>query len=101
MKWLKMKSVLKDMTSLNAEILLTTELPPNWRSAIEFTDTTLTLYLNAKYAKNVQDIVDSVAHEVTHALNGDNCHEEVHNDWEERVSKTKIDFLRRMGDDWK
>lgn len=94
MKWLRMKDVLSSMTQRPVEIVLSTELSDNLRSAIEFSDTNVLLCLNAKYSKNDDDIIETVAHEIAHVIVGNNQH---NTEWELAIPIVKMEFVERMG----
>lgn len=96
MKWLKIRNVLKEMCGgREIEIMLSTELPGDLKSVVEFTNDTAVFYLNAQYAKTFEDVANIIGHEVAHVILGTDIHDEA---FHSLAQTEKREFTERMGE---
>lgn len=97
-KWLKLRRVAEEITKKPTDIHLSTEFDErlNLRSHVVFNDMRVDVFLNARYAKEMDWIVDSMAHELAHVFYGDSGHKEVHLTWDDTVESTKCVIIEKM-----
>jgi len=79
-KWLRLQELCATMVKerLSEDVVIsihasTTALPANIRSAVERNGAAVSIFINLSYNKNVTDVTDSIAHELTHVLLRSDC----------------------------
>ncbi len=72
-KWLKLKSIVKEITEKEVEFVASTH-PSEFRAFVVAKGNKIEIYLNMEFAKDVDDVIKSLAHEVAHVLLNDNKH---------------------------
>lgn len=95
MKWLKIKALLGEILGRPVDILMSTELDDNIRSAVEFNQSHVVLYMNARFCKDVESVIENVAHEITHVLLWSNVHD---NEFSQKLACIHEDLKERMKD---
>ena len=69
-KWLWLKKVAEKICGTPVEIHITTQLDKNIRGVIFQNGPRYEVLLNAKWAKKEEDVVETLAHELAHAVTG-------------------------------
>ena len=75
-KWNKLKKIVKQLTGYEVDIILTTEARKKLRAGVVFNKKEKTghIILNSLHNKTLQDVIASIAHEITHIKRGSHVH---------------------------
>jgi len=85
-KWLRLKAVAEKICGAPVEIHITTQLDKNTRGVILRRDgPRYEVLLNAEWAKKEEDVIETLAHELAHAVTGTRHGEK----WQKKMEEIK------------
>lgn len=95
-KWLKLRRIAEGIVNKPLDIHISTEFDDtlNLRSYVVFNEVRVDIFLNAKYAKDVESVIESVAHELSHVFVGSGNHDEIFTKNVKDIHKTLTDKMR-------
>ncbi len=92
-KWGRLKRIAQKISGKNVDIYGSTRMSPEIRSAVEFNGGRADIGINLKQVKNVQEVIEALAHELAHVVLGDSAHTEEHKKkWRELTDKIKVKY---------
>jgi len=65
-KWLRIRRIAEELVNKRVELYLSTAVPPHLKGVVEIERDTVYIVLNMAYSKEIDDVLDIVAHELAH-----------------------------------
>lgn len=94
-KWKKLKKISKEICKKQVDITLTTieEEGENVRAATVFNSKGAHIVINGNKIKSVDDIINSISHELSHIVLGNNNHDDrFYTEWNRIYSTINIEY---------
>lgn len=66
-KWIRLKNICCELTGLDVQIIASTH-ESNYRAFVRREGLIIEIYLNLKFAKTINDVIESLAHELAHVI---------------------------------
>lgn len=75
-KWIRLQEICLGMAGpgITLHVHGSTDVPPNLRAAVSREGLRVDILLNLLYNKNLEDVIDSLAHEMAHIVLGEDGH---------------------------
>ncbi len=75
-KWIRLQEICLGLAGpgITLHVHGSTDVPPNLQAAVSREDQRVDILLNLLYNKNLEDIIDNLAHEMAHIVLGDEGH---------------------------
>lgn len=73
-KWLRIRRIAEELVNKRVELYLSTAVPPHLRGVVEMEDDAAYIVLNMAYSKEIDNVLDIVAHELAHVKTGELSH---------------------------
>ena len=75
-KWIRLQEICLDLAGPGVDLHIhgSTDVPPNLMAAVERDGSRIDILLNLLYNKTLEDVIDSLAHEMAHIVLGNEGH---------------------------
>jgi hypothetical protein len=85
-KWKRLKNISSRITGKTVDIFLSTVKVLNgYNALIEYGESSIKIFINGNVCKDINSIIDAIAHELAHSTTGEQNDNEIHAEAWERI----------------